>query len=106
MAQGRFEKTKPEVLGRETQRISLRSFVRTLLHNPQIAQTQAVYEFLTKDPIAPNDADREDMAKRRFVDQRRVEEQKEFYEVARKRAADLDVYMEQYVNLPFSGVLR
>jgi hypothetical protein len=31
------------------------------------------------------------------MDDKRVEEQKQFYEVARKRAADLDVYMEQYV---------
>jgi hypothetical protein len=28
-----------------------------------------------------------------------VEEQKQFYEVARKRAAELDVYMEQYVAI-------
>lgn len=28
----------------------------------------------------------------------RIEEQKKFYEIARRRAADLDVYMEQYVS--------
>jgi hypothetical protein len=32
------------------------------------------------------------------MDEKRVEEQKRFYEVARKRAAELDVYMEQYVS--------
>jgi len=35
------------------------------------------------------------------MDEKRVEEQKRFYEIARKRAAELDVYMEQYV--PRSG---
>lgn len=29
------------------------------------------------------------------MDAKRLEEQKQFYEIARKRAADLDVYMEQ-----------
>jgi len=33
------------------------------------------------------------------MDEKRVEEQRQFYEVARKRAAELDVYMEQYVLL-------
>lgn len=32
------------------------------------------------------------------MDEKRVEEQKQFYEIARKRAAELDVYMEQYVR--------
>ena len=31
------------------------------------------------------------------MDEKRLEEQKQFYEIAQKRAADLDVYMEQYV---------
>jgi hypothetical protein len=30
-----------------------------------------------------------------MVDQQRIEEQKKFYEIARKRAAELDEYMEQ-----------
>jgi hypothetical protein len=29
------------------------------------------------------------------MDERRLEEQNKFYEIARKRAAELDVYMEQ-----------
>jgi hypothetical protein len=71
--------------------------MRTLLHNPQIAQTKAMQEFLTRDLVAPTDADLEDMARRRAVDEKRMEEQKRFYEVARQRAAELDVYMEQCV---------
>jgi len=52
-------------------------------------------EFLTKDPIPLNDDDHDDIARRKHLDKKRVEEQKQFYEVARKRAAELDVYMEQ-----------
>jgi hypothetical protein len=52
-------------------------------------------DFLTQSPIQPTDADVEDIAHRKAMDEKRVEEQKRFYEVARKRAAELDVYMEQ-----------
>jgi len=84
------------VLWRENQRISLRAFLRTLLSNPQIASTRAIQDFLTFDPVTPTDADVDDIAKRKAMDEKRVEEQKQFYEIARKRAADLDVYMEQF----------
>ncbi|KAE9373124.1 hypothetical protein N431DRAFT_503876 [Stipitochalara longipes BDJ] len=87
---------KPIILWRENQRISLRAFLRNLLANPQIAQTRAIQEFLTQSPIQPTDADVEDIARRKAMDEKRVEEQKRFYEVARKRAAELDVYMEQF----------
>lgn len=97
------------MLWRENQRISLRAFLRTLLHNPQVAKTKAMEEFLTKDPITPTDDDVEEIIRRKRVDEKRVEEQKKFYEIARKRAAELDVYMEQYVALEsqskFQGVM-
>jgi hypothetical protein len=68
------------------------------LHNPQIASTKAIDEFLTANPITLSDEDIEDITRRKHLDEKRVEEQKRFYEVARKRAAELDVYMEQYVQ--------
>ncbi|KAK3394199.1 succinate flavoprotein subunit [Podospora didyma] len=83
-------------LFRESQRISLRAFLRYLLQNQQAANTKAMEEFLTKDPITPSDEDVEDIMRRKQVDEKRVEEQKQFYEIARKRAAELDVYMEQF----------
>jgi len=55
-------------------------------------------EFLTADQIQLEDADVEDIARRKTMDEKRVEEQKKFYEIARKRAAELDVYMEQYAS--------
>ncbi|RDW88170.1 hypothetical protein BP6252_00202 [Coleophoma cylindrospora] len=86
----------PITLWRENQRISLRAYLRTLLQTPQIAATRAIQDFLTLTPITPSDEDVEDIAKRKAMDEKRVEEQKQFYEIARKRAADLDVYMEQF----------
>lgn len=86
------------VLYRESQRISLRAFLRSLLQNPQIAQTKAMQDFLTRDPIKLNDEDVTDITRRKLVDEKRMEEQKQFYEIARNRAADLDIYMEQYVS--------
>ncbi|KAJ8114405.1 hypothetical protein ONZ43_g4911 [Nemania bipapillata] len=83
-------------LWREDQRVSLRAFLRYLLHNPQIAQTKAIREFLTLDPITPTDDDVDDIHRRKAVDVKRIEEQKEFFEIARKRAAELDVYMEKF----------
>ena len=73
--------------------------MRSLLQNPQIDQTRAIQDFLTLQPITPTDADVEDITRRKAMDEKRVEEQRQFYEVARKRAAELDVYMEQYVFL-------
>jgi len=52
-------------------------------------------EFLSLTPILPSDNDVEDILRRKAMDEKRVEEQKEFYEVARKRAAELDIYMEK-----------
>jgi hypothetical protein len=80
---------------RETQRISLRAFLRSLLQSPQIANTKSMDSFLTRDPIKPSDEDLEDIERRKHIDDNRIEEQKQFYEIARKRAAELDVYMEQ-----------
>lgn len=82
-------------LARETQRISLRAYLRSLLQSPGIAQTAAMQEFLTRDVITLTDQDMDDVARRKAVDESRVEEQKQFYEIARKRAAELDVYMEE-----------
>lgn len=82
-------------LYREEQRISLRAFLRSLLQNPQVAQTNFMEDFLTRDPITLSDDDCTDIMRRKNVDEKRVEEQKKFYEIARKRAAELDIYMEQ-----------
>lgn len=83
------------ILWREKQRVSLRAFIRSLLHNPQVANTKAMQDFLSGDPTTPTDDDVDDIIRRKQIDEKRIEEQKKFYEIARKRAADLDEYMER-----------
>ncbi|ODH13254.1 hypothetical protein ACO22_07445 [Paracoccidioides brasiliensis] len=88
--------TEPVMLFREEQRVSLRAFLRTLLQNPRIAESKAMEEFLTADPITLNEEELTDIQRRKDLDAKRIEEQRQFYEIARKRAQELDVYMEQF----------
>ncbi|KAK7540711.1 uncharacterized protein J3D65DRAFT_616264 [Phyllosticta citribraziliensis] len=84
------------VLYREEQRVSLRAFLRTFLKYEQIANSKAMAEFLTKDPVSLNEEEMEDIERRKSMDEKRVEEQRKFYEIARQRAAELDVHMEKF----------
>lgn len=87
---------QPRKLYREEQRVSLRAFLRNFLHNERIAQSNAMAEFLTHDPIEVNEEEMEDIERREEMDAKRILEQKQFYEVARARAAELDIHMEKF----------
>ncbi|KAI9676529.1 MAG: hypothetical protein M1817_000688 [Caeruleum heppii] len=87
---------EPVSLYREDQRVSLRAFLRTILQNNQVAQSKAMQDFLTRDPIKLNEEERDDIQRRKVMDEKRIEEQKQFYEIARQRAKELDVYMERF----------
>ncbi|KIW64904.1 hypothetical protein PV04_07208 [Phialophora macrospora] len=83
-------------LHREDQRVSLRAFLRTLLQNPNIAQSKSMVDFLTLQSVQLNEEEQEDIQRRKEMDARRLEEQRKFYDIARKRAAELDTYMETF----------
>lgn len=83
-------------LYREEQRVSLRAWLRKLLQNQQVAGTKAVLEFLTSKPIRLNQEELEDIERRKGMDEKRITEQRQFYEIARQRARELDVYMERF----------
>jgi hypothetical protein len=83
-------------LYRESSRVSLRAALRNLLQNERIAQSSSIKEFLTHDPISLNEEELMDIERRKELDERRILEQKQFYEVARARAAELDVHMEKF----------
>jgi hypothetical protein len=53
-------------------------------------------EFLTGNPIELNEEEEEDIERRKEMDEKRIEEQKQFYEIARQRAAELDIHMEKF----------
>ncbi|KAJ5459659.1 uncharacterized protein N7458_001211 [Penicillium daleae] len=88
--------SRQTVLYREEQRVSLRAFLRTILQNKRVAESKAMQEFLTAKPISLNEEELIDVKRRKEMDAVRIEEQKRFYEIARQRAAELDVYMEQF----------
>ncbi|KAJ5766606.1 uncharacterized protein N7511_004222 [Penicillium nucicola] len=90
------EVSRETVLYREEQRVSLRAFLRTVLQNKRISESKAMEDFLTARPIKLNEEEQLDVQKRKAMDAVRIEEQKRFYEIARQRAAELDVYMEQF----------
>jgi len=76
--------------------VSLRAFLRTFLQNEQISQSKAMQDFLTARPIKLNEEELGDIQRRKEMDEKRIEEQKQFYEIARQRAKELDVYMEKF----------
>jgi hypothetical protein len=84
------------VLYRETSRVSLRAALRNLLQNDRVAQSSAIREFLTNDPVQLNEEEMADTERRKDLDEKRIREQQQFYEVARARAAELDVHMEKF----------
>lgn len=53
-------------------------------------------DFLTSKPIKLNKEELGDIERRKEMDEKRIEEQKRFYEIARQRAKELDVYMERF----------
>jgi len=80
----------------EDQRVSLRAFLRIFLQNEQLSQSKAMQEFLTVRPIKLNEEEMGDIQRRKEMDEKRIEEQRQFYEIARQRAKELDVYMEKF----------
>ena len=76
--------------------MSLRAFLRTLLQNEQLANSKAMSDFLTGKPVKLNEEEMGDIQRRTEMDEKRMEEQRQFYEIARQRARELDVYMEKF----------
>lgn len=84
------------ILFREDQRVSLRAFLRGFLQNESIANSNSMYEFLTDKPTTLTREELEDIERRKEMDEKRLEEQRRFFEVARERARELDVHMEKF----------
>jgi hypothetical protein len=90
------DRSPPKVLYREEQRVSLRAFLRNFLQNESIAHSNAMNSFLTGNVVTLNEEEREDVRRRIEMDEKRIEEQRRFYEIARQRARELDVHMEKF----------
>ncbi|CCG81519.1 PX domain protein [Taphrina deformans PYCC 5710] len=79
---------------REKQRLTLRSFLRRLLQDPQIAQSTSLRHFLLDGRIKLTEEEDNDCRNRRDLDSLRHDEQLKFLEVARERAKELDAQMD------------
>lgn len=90
------DEDQPSILHREDQRVSLRAFLRTFLQNEAIANSHAMHDFLTKKTIRLTPEEMQDVERRKVMDEKRLEEQRRFFEVARERARELDVHMEKF----------
>ncbi|NOM07640.1 hypothetical protein HOV69_22130, partial [Escherichia coli] len=53
-------------------------------------------EFLTADPTKLTNDELDDIARRKEMDERRMEEQRRFFEIASQRAKELDIHMEGF----------
>jgi hypothetical protein len=93
---GSIDAGHPHTLQREEQRVALRAFLRSFLQNEQIAKSKAMHDFLMEKPFIPNREETEDIDRRKEMDAKRIEEGRKFYEIARKRAQELDVHMERF----------
>lgn len=67
-----------------------------MLQNEAIARSAAMTDFLERDSIKLTEDERQDIERRKDIDDRRMAEQKQFYEIAKKRAAELDIHMEKF----------
>lgn len=61
-----------------------------------MAESKGMSEFLTSNPVKLNEEELRDVQRRKAMDEKRIEEQRKFYEIARQRAKELDVYMERF----------
>ena len=53
-------------------------------------------DFLSGPSVKLNQEEMLDIDRRKEMDRKRIEEQRQFYEVARQRAKELDIYMEKF----------
>lgn len=83
---------------REKQRLSFRAYLRGLIAIPSIAKSQTLLEFLFRDQIRGKltEEQQDDIARRRMMDIKRVEDQLEFLRLATARARDLEVHLTDF----------
>lgn len=82
---------------REKQRITLRSYLRSLLQNTTVSKSQTLLEFLFCNKIHRlSESEMRDMEQRRKLDIKRIEDQIEFYKIATERARVLEVHMTEF----------
>ncbi|KAK9449839.1 uncharacterized protein V1518DRAFT_414807 [Limtongia smithiae] len=83
----------------ELQRLSLRAFLRALAQIQVVAESDIFRDFLTDRSfglVEVTPAESDDIQRRRDADKMRLEEQFKFFQIASKRARELDHYMADF----------
>ncbi|OLL25372.1 PX domain-containing protein [Neolecta irregularis DAH-3] len=83
-------------LHREENRLTLRQWLRRLLADPNYSQSRHLLKFLTTDEATLTLSELKDQKLRKALDERRVDEQAKFLEIAKMRARELDKHMTQF----------
>lgn len=77
-------------LHREKDRIMLRSFIRRLAAEPEVANSTIFRDFLLNNPIQLSAEEQKDAEVRQKMDQNRIDEEKRFREEVDKKIVELD----------------
>lgn len=80
----------PQTLSREKNRLTLRSYLHSLLDHSVIANSAILKAFLLEDEIVLSRGDEEDVVRREGMDRARVENEKRFRDEAERRAGGIE----------------
>ncbi|KAK4692607.1 hypothetical protein P7C70_g9092, partial [Phenoliferia sp. Uapishka_3] len=91
-----FDLTHIPSLARERNRLTLRSYLRTLLLNPVLSSSSAFQFFLLESPIILTSSENRDVEIREEMDRIREEEAKRFREEVEGRVGELEGYLRGF----------
>lgn len=83
-------------LARERNRLTLRAYLRTLLHNPTLAASPAFQSFLVESPVQMTPSEMRDVEVREEMDRIREEEARSFRTEVEERVAELEGYLRGF----------
>lgn len=86
----------PGPLARERNRLTLRAYLRSLLKNPHVAESEALVSFLLSEPTTLTSNEESDMLAREALDAVRDDEAKRFTDEANRRVAELRHHLQSF----------
>lgn len=89
----------PNSLVRETNRLTLRAFLRSILAVPSVADSEIFQEFLTGDPTFLTSEDKADVEIRRRADAVRESQHREFADKMAERVRDLQLHLDSFKSM-------
>ncbi|GAA5942680.1 hypothetical protein JCM1841_004150 [Sporobolomyces salmonicolor] len=83
-------------LARERNRLTLRAYLRSLLHNPVLASSSAFQSFLVESPISLTPREEQDVLVREEMDRIREQEARSFRNEVEERVEELEGYLRGF----------